>query len=108
MISFLGSGTTLKVCRLTNRKGIGYEINPDYKERILQRIDKPWSPPEINSMYVTLGSEKLKTIIQTTIETAIKSLDPSFDYQTLSSKVLKQLGKDKLLTKNLHQKTRIK
>ena len=35
---FLGSGTTLKVCRLTNRKGIGYEINPDYKERILQRM----------------------------------------------------------------------
>ncbi|MHA2330038.1 MAG: DNA-methyltransferase, partial [Candidatus Hodarchaeales archaeon] len=25
---FLGSGTTLKICRITSRKGIGYEINP--------------------------------------------------------------------------------
>lgn len=31
---FVGGGTTLKVCRLTNRNGIGFEINPDYESLI--------------------------------------------------------------------------
>ena len=36
---FLGSGTTLKVCRKYNRKGIGFERYYDeYKDIITQRI----------------------------------------------------------------------
>ena len=34
---FVGSGTTLKVCRLTNRNGIGFEINPEYEPIIRER-----------------------------------------------------------------------
>ena len=34
---FCGSGTVLKVCRLTNRNGIGFEINPDYEPLIRER-----------------------------------------------------------------------
>ena len=34
---FLGSGTTLKACRLTDRIGLGCEINPDYEEIIRNR-----------------------------------------------------------------------
>lgn len=31
---FVGSGTTLRACRLTGRNGIGFEINPNYKAMI--------------------------------------------------------------------------
>ena len=34
---FCGSGTVLKMCRLTNRNGIGFEINPDYEPIIRDR-----------------------------------------------------------------------
>jgi DNA modification methylase len=34
---FLGSGTTLRSCRETNRNGIGYEIDPQYKQTIIDR-----------------------------------------------------------------------
>lgn len=35
---FLGSGTTLLACKLTNRDGIGFEINPGYEQLIKERI----------------------------------------------------------------------
>lgn len=35
---FLGSGTTLLACKLTNRNGIGFELNPLYKPLIKKRI----------------------------------------------------------------------
>ncbi len=35
---FLGSGTTLRACRLTNRNGIGFEINPEYEGIIKKRL----------------------------------------------------------------------
>lgn len=35
---FLGSGTTLKVARELERKGIGYEINKEYKSIIMEKI----------------------------------------------------------------------
>lgn len=40
---FLGSGSTLRACRETNRNGIGFEINPDYEWIIKQHalIDTP-------------------------------------------------------------------
>jgi len=51
---FLGSGTTLKVCRNMNRRGIGFEINKGYKKliknRILEDMDKPsWQELDIIS-----------------------------------------------------------
>ncbi len=35
---FLGSGTTLKICRETNRNGLGIEINPDYESLIKKQL----------------------------------------------------------------------
>lgn len=39
---FLGSGTLLRVCQQTNRKGIGIDINPEYiemsRERLLEKF----------------------------------------------------------------------
>lgn len=35
---FLGSGTTLLACRMTGRRGLGFEINPEYKNVIESRI----------------------------------------------------------------------
>ncbi len=43
---FLGSGTTLKVCQLTKRQGIGFEIVDQYKQMIQQRICESWDPIE--------------------------------------------------------------
>jgi DNA modification methylase len=42
---FLGSGTTLQVCRITKRRGIGFEIVKDYEDLIKKRIMEEWSPP---------------------------------------------------------------
>lgn len=35
---FCGSGTTLEACMLTNRSGIGFELNPDYYETGKQQL----------------------------------------------------------------------
>ena len=43
---FLGSGTTLKVCRVMKRCGLGYEINEGYRELITRRINEPWDVPD--------------------------------------------------------------
>lgn len=42
---FLGSGTTLKVTRVMNRKGIGIEVNPAFETLITERIREPWAVP---------------------------------------------------------------
>ena len=43
---FLGSGTTLKVARVMGRKGIGVELNDDYRSLIQKRIVEPWAVPD--------------------------------------------------------------
>lgn len=43
---FLGSGTTLRACRETNRNGIGFEINPDYEPIIRKRVMADTPPLE--------------------------------------------------------------
>ena len=65
---FLGSGTTLKVCRLTNRKGIGFEINPDYESLIKSRIMEDWVPPKIEDGYQTVGTDSLAYVIKQTAD----------------------------------------
>ena len=40
---FLGSGTMLRVCQQTNRKGIGIEINPEYIDMIKIRLAEPFT-----------------------------------------------------------------
>ena len=35
---FLGTGTTLKVAKSLGRRGVGYEINPDLKQEIMQNL----------------------------------------------------------------------
>lgn len=42
---FLGSGTTLKVARVMDRKGIGYEINQDFKSLVREKIQEHWAVP---------------------------------------------------------------
>lgn len=42
---FLGSGTTLKVCRVMSRRGIGFELNADFEKLIRQRINEHWELP---------------------------------------------------------------
>ena len=42
---FLGSGTTLQICRITKRRGIGFEIVEDYYDLIKRRIIEEWIPP---------------------------------------------------------------
>ncbi len=60
---FLGSGTTLKVCRLTSRKGVGYEINTEYSELIRNRILENWTFPSIQSQYKVFGTEEFYDIL---------------------------------------------
>ena len=60
---FLGSGTTLKICRILNRKGIGYELNESYREKILARIQEDWTPPFVDSGYLKFGYTQFNEII---------------------------------------------
>lgn len=43
---FLGSGTTLKVARGMGRRGIGVEVNSDFRELIAKRIMEPFELPD--------------------------------------------------------------
>jgi modification methylase len=47
---FLGSGTTLKVCRGMGRRGIGIELNPDFAPLLDQRIRERWETPDWRSL----------------------------------------------------------
>ncbi len=40
---FVGSGTLLRVCQQTGRKGIGVDINPEYVELSRERLREPFS-----------------------------------------------------------------
>ena len=64
---FLGSGTTLKMARLTNRLGIGFEINQEYEKLIKDRIMEDWSPPIIDPQYKNLSSKNIAEIIAHTL-----------------------------------------
>jgi len=63
---FLGSGTTLKLCRILNRKGIGYETNSEYKGLIRERIEEEWDIPTIDSQYKTIGTSLFFEILSHT------------------------------------------
>ena len=40
---FVGSGTLLRVCQQTGRRGIGIDINPEYIQLSRERLDEPFS-----------------------------------------------------------------
>lgn len=61
---FLGSGTTLKICRILKRKGIGYEINRNYRDLIQDRIMETWEAPHIEESYNTIGTKTFRGIIE--------------------------------------------
>jgi DNA modification methylase len=43
---FLGSGTTLKVCKVMGRVGVGYEVETKFADLIESRIREPWTVPD--------------------------------------------------------------
>jgi DNA modification methylase len=43
---FLGSGTTLKVCSVMGRKGIGFEVHEEFEPLIAARLAEPWEVPD--------------------------------------------------------------
>ncbi|MBD3192837.1 MAG: hypothetical protein GF308_19515 [Candidatus Heimdallarchaeota archaeon] len=98
---FLGSGTTLKVCRLLKREGYGYEINPEYKELIMKRIQESWTIPTIEEGYITVGNELMSKIIKETIDETWK-LKSGFERElkvrdkkeTIYKRILSNLKKD--------------
>lgn len=61
---FLGSGTTLKVCRAMERAGIGVEVHESYRDLIERRIAEHWEVPDwkdldiIHSSTMRTGTEK--------------------------------------------------
>lgn len=61
---FVGSGTTLKVANGMNRKGLGFELNFDFRDLIAKRIVEPFEIPDwkdldiIHSSTMVPGSGK--------------------------------------------------
>lgn len=43
---FVGSGTTLKVARTMGRRGVGFELNSNYRQLIRDRIRESWTLPD--------------------------------------------------------------
>jgi DNA modification methylase len=113
---FLGSGTTLKICRILNRKGIGYELNPEYRQIIEQRIREDWTPPPIESDYVRIGSETIKDLILKAIEvtwknkTRISNQDNEISTEKayIYGKILKDYSKNSIFTKTFLRKLGLK
>ena len=96
---FLGSGTTLKMARLINRKGIGFEINPEYENLIKDRIMEDWSPPIIDPLYKTLSSSNIAEIIDYTINHVISEQKNNKESNLLLVKeILKDLKRKGVLT----------
>jgi DNA modification methylase len=60
---FLGSGTTLKVARVMERKGIGFELNRDFEPLIRNRILESWAVPDWKTLDV-LHSSTMTTGMQ--------------------------------------------
>lgn len=56
---FLGSGTTLKVCRGMKRRGIGTELNPDFGPLIQSRIMEPFEIPDWKDVDILHSSSNL-------------------------------------------------
>jgi DNA modification methylase len=53
---FVGSGTTLKVARVMGRRGIGVELNSDFRPLIEARINEPWEVPDWRSIDILHSS----------------------------------------------------
>ncbi len=53
---FVGSGTTLKVCRVMKRRGIGFEVNHEYRSLIVNRITEPWEVPDWSNLDILHAS----------------------------------------------------
>ena len=100
---FLGSGTTLKITRLTKRKGIGYEINTDYRSLIQKRILEDWQPQSIELGYRTIGFNTLSQIIQKTIRETIKNSNDNNEKE-IFTQILKELQKENIITKAQQKK----
>ncbi|MHA1673007.1 MAG: DNA-methyltransferase [Promethearchaeota archaeon] len=94
---FLGSGTTLKLSRILNRKGIGFEINHEYQNLIRDRILEDWDVPTIETGYKTLGFETLASIIRSSVEIAYEN-QSSLSQEQIFRKILKELYARKTIT----------
>jgi len=96
---FLGSGTTLKMARLTNRIGIGFEINQKYEKLIKDRIMEDWSPPIIDSLYKTLSSKNIARMIALTLNyTSYAHKNEDESKLVLVKGILKDLKREGVLT----------
>lgn len=114
---FLGSGTTLKVCRLFKRKGIGYEINENYKDLIEKRIMEDWRIPKIEADYTNIGTDTTKSIIKIIIDLTWKSKtnieilpddDIKKNKELIYSKVIESLNKEKIFSTSFLKKIELK
>jgi DNA modification methylase len=61
---FLGSGTTLKVCRVMKREGIGVELNREFEPLILKRIAEPWSVPDWRDLDILHSSSNVPGMVK--------------------------------------------
>ncbi|MBN2153647.1 MAG: site-specific DNA-methyltransferase [Candidatus Lokiarchaeota archaeon] len=95
---FAGSGTTLKVARITGRKGIGYEINPDYRDKIRARVLEHWQPPPVDDGYVTMGYKALQKVIAINLEAARSLGLKGVDEEEFIALVLARLLGEKVIS----------
>ncbi len=98
---FLGSGTTLKVARILKRKGIGFEINQDFKEKIKNRIMEAWKPPAIEDGYMTLGYNSFMRVLDQATDVTIQQ--KTKEKAEIMMEILNYLEKTCSITPNIRR-----
>ncbi len=101
---FLGSGTTLKVARLLGRKGIGYEINSSYREKIVERIQEEWSPPFVDSGYIKLSYTQFSEMVETILAIAGENREDQQQIQNLKRSIYSSFAKKGIISKSIKSK----
>ncbi len=103
---FLGSGTTLKICRLLGRKGIGYEINSSYRDKITERITEDWQAPFVDTGYLTLSYRQLSQMVDIIIQNVSFDSKKDENHTYLKKSIYTDLEEQGFISKAIKSKLR--
>ena len=101
---FLGSGTTLKVAHLLGRKGIGYEINATYRDKIIERIQEDWSPPFVDAGYIKLSYTQFSEMVETILAIAGENTNNEQMFQNLKKSIYSSFAKKGFISNSIKSK----
>ncbi len=74
---FVGVGSTLKACALENRRGVGFELNPEYarlaRERLAEEVRTLWAEDYVQEIFVGDARTLVKDLEDSSIDFVVTS-----------------------------------